>query len=177
MTAEKPYYGNHMFNIGLSIVALIILCIATLLPVSLEQKMLMTAGTSLLALSAVLEKDLFFATLQGIAMFGTLLAYTSLAMYIKSGAVIVLAIGAMIYFLKKETQKDFTVKIGAAALVALGVGFALSNPIVYLIGGVLIATYAYFSFRRGVQIALIFLILNIVFTITSAIGTYRFLMV
>ena len=173
---EKGCYGNHIFNIVLAIVALIILCVATLLPVSMEQKMLMTTGTLLLATSAILEKDLFFGTLQVIAVIGTLLAYTALDTYLKAGIIILLAGAAVVYFLKNEKQKDFTVKLGAAALVALGIGFSLSNPIVYLIGGVLIASYAYFSLKKGIQIALVFLILNIVFTITSAIGTYHFLL-
>jgi hypothetical protein len=157
----------------IGIIGFILTIAGTFLLPGNSQKVLFLLGSIFLFYSSFLEKHMFFAILEVIVLAGTLIAFAPVSMVLKAGLPIVMSILAIILLISRGMLKDPENILGFIGLLLLAIGYAISNPIVYLISGVLLAIYSYFSYRRGARIALLFMILNSVFAITSAFGIYR----
>lgn len=155
-----------VFGLGLII-------FGTFLPPILAQKILFSSGCLLLLCSSIMEKHTFFAVLQVVALIGSLVAFTSFSPGLKAALPIAVSILALIFFITKGMLKQRENIFGCLGLLFLAAGYAVSNPIVYMLGGIFLSTYSYFSYRRGARIAMLFLVLNIVFTFTSMLAVYR----
>ena len=172
---SKPYIGNHIFNIILGIVGLGLFIVGTLMPGNPAQKYYFLLGAVLLTISSFLEKNVFFTVLEGIVVVDALMTFCALKPLVTAGITFVIIIATIIYFAKRGDFKERYLIVGTIGLVFLGLGVGLLNPIAYTIGGFFLVIYSLFSILKGFQIAILFLILNLIFTVTSAIGAYQWL--
>ncbi|MCK4608892.1 MAG: hypothetical protein KAT71_05390 [Gammaproteobacteria bacterium] len=166
----------NWFNIGLGVIGLLLIIVGTFLTPTTTQKLLFTAGSVFLLTSSVLEKHEFFAILQVVALCGTLVAFIPVGVMVKAAIPIILTIVAIIYFIRKGLLSDVVMILGCLGLLCLAAGYATSNPIVYFLGGIFLTIYSYLSYRRGHNIALLFTVLNAVFSITAGMAVYSLLM-
>ena len=172
---EKEYYGNHFINILIGVIGLLSFIVGTLMPGSPSQKVYFLIGAILLTVSSYLEKNVFFTVLEAILVIGSILTFLNLSTMTIAIITFVIVIITVIYFAAKGLFKERYLIFGTIGLFFLAIGVGTLNPIAYTIGGFFLVIYAYFSFKKGYQIALLFIILNAIFTITSAIGAYQWL--
>jgi len=164
--------NKKYLNISIGVLGLILVIAGTFLPPQLTQKLLFIFGVFLLIISSALEKHQFFAILETVVLVGSLVAFTSMSMATKVVIPIAFSILAIIYFATRGMLRDYVSIIGCIGLLFLATGFAISTPIVYFLGGLALTIYSYISYCRGASIALLFTILNAVFTVASAIAIF-----
>ena len=172
---KKEYHGNHAINILVGVIGLLSFIVGTLIPGSPLQKYFFLAGAILLTISSYLEKNVFFTVLEAIVTIGAILTFLSLSNITIAVITFIIVIITVLYFAAKGLFKERYLIIGTIGLFFLAIGVGTLNPIAYTIGGFFLTIYAYFSFKKGYQIALLFIILNAIFSITSAIGAYQWL--
>ena len=172
----KTYRGNHIFNIVLGVIGLALLCAGTLTAHIPEiQRFLFLFGALLMTISSYLEKNVFFTFLEGILTIDAILSFTSLSNIAIGIITFIIVVVVIIYFTINGSFKERYLIVGTIGLFFLALGVGILNPISCMIGGFLLIIYAYMAFKKGIQIAFLFIILNIIFTITAAIGTYQWL--
>ena len=172
---KKAYIGNHLVNILIGIVGLLIFIVGTLMPGSPHQRDCFLAGGILLSLSSFLEKNAFFTVLEGIIVIDAILTYFTKSNTLITIITVLMVILTIVIFAVKGSFKDKSLMVGTVGLIFLALGVGLLNPICYTIGGFVIVIYSICGIMRGLQIAWLFLILNAIFTVTSAIGAYEWL--
>ncbi len=172
-TYKKPYIGNHVLNIIIGIAGLLFFIVGTLMPGSPYQKDFFLTGGALLALSSFLEKNAFFTVLEGIIVIDAILTYLPISNTVITVLTALMVVLTIIIFAAKGSFKDKSLLIGTVGLIFLALGVGLLNPIAYTLGGGVIVIYSIIGIMRGSQIAWLFLILNAIFTVTSAIGAYE----
>lgn len=152
-----------------------LLCIyGTLIPSgSLIQKFYFFISGGLLLLSALMERQPFFIILEIIIVVGTFAAFLPISEALKATIPIVLSIIGIIYLAKHGYLREFYLITGCLGLAFLAAGFAISNPIIYFAGGILMSYFSFVSYQRGVSIAIVWGILNLFFAVTASIGVYR----
>jgi len=170
----STHLGSHRVNVAIGIVGMLLVIAGTLLPADLTQKLYYLLGAGLMLISATLERQRFFIILEIIIVAGTAVALTSLSGITKEAVPLLLSILALSYFAVRGELKDPLTLFGTIGLIVLAIGFAITNPIIYLVGGLLLAIYSYGSFRRGVKIAMIWAVLNAIFVVTSIVAVWRF---
>lgn len=168
---QKTNWGN----LSLGVLGLLILCFASMQPVTLMQKTAITLGCVLLLISSILEKNRFFTILEILAVLSASIAFLPIHAGIKTAIFAIAGLISVIYLIKKGILKSFLDYIGGAGLLFLALGFAVSNPLIYFAGGFFLIIYSLHDFFRGAKIALIFAILNAFFIISAGIGVYRML--
>ena len=171
----KAYHGNHLVNILIGIIGLLFFIVGTLMPGNPCQRYLFLAGAIFLTLSSYLEKNVFFTVLAAILVIDAILTFLNLPILAITIITFIIVIVTVIFFAVKGSFKERYLIIGTIGLFFLAMGVGTLNPIAYTIGGFFLVIYSYYSFKKGYQIALLFIILNAVFTITSAIGAYQWL--
>ncbi|HBM16450.1 MAG TPA: hypothetical protein DD381_08955 [Lentisphaeria bacterium] len=171
----KPYIGNHIVNILIGIAGLLVFIVGTLMPGSPIQKECFLIGGILLCFSSFLEKNAFFTVLEGIIVIDAVLTYFPLSNMVIAIVTAILVVVTIIVFAIKGSFNDKSLLVGTLGLIFLALGVGLLNPIYYTIGGLVIVIYSIFGILNGLQIAWLFLILNAIFTVTSAIGAYEWL--
>ena len=161
-------------NTSLGILGLTLTIIGTFLDPNLIQKTFFISGASLLLVSSILEKASFFIILEIIVLAGTLVAFFPISTIAKAGVPVTLSIVSIIYLAKQGILHDRVNIVGCLGLLFLATGFAISNPIIYFLGGLTLSIYSYLSYRVSqLTIALLFAILNAVFTVTSVISIIK----
>ncbi len=160
-------------NLSLGVIGLTLIIIGNFLPPLLVQKELYMLGSVFLLTSSILEKHTFFVILQVVVLAGTIIAFAPIGAVFKAAVPIGLSIIAIIYFITQGMLKDLHSIVGIIGLVFLAAGYAISNPIIYLLGGFFLAIYSFISYRHGHKIGLIFFILNVVFTCTAGVAVYH----
>jgi hypothetical protein len=175
--------GSNILNknsLIIGIIAMILLVIGTIVEGgSLLQKLLIVIGAPVLGYSAYLNKQKMFLTLQTVATIGAILAFFNnlpiLLRYIIMVGSGIIGIG---YLIKTNYLKeDSWWPLGGLGLLSIAVGFAtdaLSYPILFNsllgFGGILVAIYSAVGFfHLKVKIAIIWFVLNIMFSITPMI--------
>ncbi|MFN7098538.1 MAG: hypothetical protein ACK4PR_13440 [Gammaproteobacteria bacterium] len=165
--------GKLQIKLLIGLVGMLIVIAGTLVSAGMTQKVLYLVGAVLMLTSAALERHSFLVILQIVIVSGTVVAFTSWPEFIKAMIPIMFSIIALLYFYFTHALEDWITRIGCAGLIAIALGFADSNPFIYLIGGVLLAIYGVGSYRRGVKIALLWAILNAIFALTSLVAIFR----
>jgi hypothetical protein len=171
----KEYYGNHFINILIGVIGLLAFIVGTLMLGLPCQKVFFLVGSILLTISSYLEKNIFFTVIEGIATIDAILTFTLLSNTTIAIITFIIVILTVLYFVAKGAFKERYLIIGTVGLFFLAMGVGTLNPIAYTLGGFFLVIYSYFSFRKGSQIALLFIILNSIFTLTSAIAVYEWL--
>lgn len=128
-------------------------------------------GSALLLLTAAYYRILFFIALEMILIAGHGAVLLDIGSKIQVALPLLLCIQLLFFYFFSGQIKNPLVLIGIAGIGALSVGFAYQNQWVFLIGGLAIATYAFFIAQKN-KVALIWAILNVAF---SFIAIYKLL--
>ncbi len=169
----KSHFGSHLLNVIIGVIGMLLVIYGTLLPVGTPQKAYYLIGAGLMLVSAILERQQFFIILELIIVAGTAIAFAHISNLYKEALPLALSFAALTYLGFRGELKDKLTLFGGMGIIVLALGFAITNPLVYLVGGALLTVYSYFSWKRGVRIAIIWAVLNAVFVLTSVSDVYR----
>ncbi len=164
---------SNRINIGISIIGLVMIIVGAVLSPTITQKVLFAGGAMFLLIASCVDRAEFFAILNGIVLLGTAIAFFHVTITVKLillGLASVIALG---YLSKRDYIKTIIDIIGCVGLLLLAFGYAVSNPFIYLFGGLFLTIYSYKAYKDGVRIGLIFAILNAIFTVMALIGILR----
>lgn len=169
----KPF-GNHYVNLFIGVIGMVILSYANLLAqASPTQKAYYLIGAILLFISSLLERQLFFTILQVVLISGTAVAFATLPVFVKAAIPLVLSIIAIIYFFMTGLLRDHLTFFGCVGMLFLAAGYAVSYPIFYFLGALIVMIFSFVSYSRGVTLGLLWGILNAIFTITAGMAVYH----
>lgn len=163
------------YSLHISVVAMVLLVIGTFIQGGMTQKILFVIGAPILALTAYLNGQKMLMTLQTVITIGSILVFfEGLSPIVRYSIIIGSGIIGIAYLIKIDYyEKDKWWPMGGLGLLAMAFGFATNAaafPILFnsflLFGGALIAAYSAIAFfLLNDKIAVIWLILNIIFTI------------
>jgi hypothetical protein len=172
-SVPKPF-GNHYVNLFIGVVGMLILSYANLLAqASPAQKTYYLTGAILLFISSLLERQLFFTILQVVLISGTAVAFATLPVFVKAAIPLVLSIIAIIYFYISGLLRDRLTFFGCAGMLFLAAGYAVSYPVFYFLGALIVMIFSFISYSRGVTLGLLWGVLNAIFTITAGLAVYH----
>lgn len=157
----------------LGIIGLIGLCIAIPLAGGLLKNVLNIIGFLGLILYARVGKNDLFFYFEIVALIGYLLNIAEISNSFKYPLMIILSIAALIKVLSKAEFRQWYTIFGVIGLGGLVYGYLAFSNLGYTIGGVGMAIYSFIGFYQGVQIALIFGLLNVIY---GGISIYMLLM-
>lgn len=177
-------YISKYWPILIGIIAMLFLVYGTLSESGSQiQKILFVVGAPMLGLTAYFSKQKMFTILQLVATLGAVLAFfpglSAEFKYLLMGAA---AIFGLIYLERAKCFENSKLElIGALGLISIAVGFAtdsLTSPFLFGIflglGGILVALYSAIQFfNYKIKIALIWLVLNILFSINPLLLIFR----
>jgi hypothetical protein len=163
LSHSKPKWSS----IQIGTIGLFCAIIGNLYPATMLQKHLYLAGGVLLFISALLEKEEYFITLEVVVIISALLAYLSEYNELKMAVPLFLSFMSVAYLYYRKLLGSTLSLLGVAGLVFLGLGYATLNPLIYLTGGLVLTLYSTLSYFKGVGIALLWAILNAVFAMTA----------
>jgi hypothetical protein len=170
---HKPHFGNHAFNLFIGVVGMLISSYGNLIHQLHTQKWCYFFGASLLLVSSLLERHKFFIALQIIIVAGTITAFTPFSFLLKAAIPIILSAITIIYFAITKQLEDKLTLLGSLGIAFLAAGYAVSRPIVFFFGAVVLMIYSFISYRRGAAIALIWALLNVIFAATATVAIYH----
>ena len=147
--------------------------VGSILPDSEAQKWLFLANALLMTPLPLAKKDVMLSALQVVSLSGAIVGVVTLTDQLQIGlpiAVAFLVTGGLIW---QNELESLCHRLGAAGIAVLAIGYATQEPLAYLLGGLILTVYTWLSFREGSRIALLWFILNAVFTITSTWACYQ----
>lgn len=130
-------------------------------------------GAIFLFIPAALEKSIFFSILEAILIVGATMAFLPVSIVVKSVISIGLGVIAAIYFGISGQLRDYLTWLSVLGILLGTWGYAITNPILYFCAGATLTTYAFCSYRRGDKIALVFFILDSLFTLTAFLEIFK----
>lgn len=157
-------------SIQIGILGLLCAIIGNLYPATMLQKHLYLAGGVLLFISALLEKQEYFIALEVVVIVSALLAYLPGHDPLKMFTPVLLSLVSFAYLYHRGMLSSSLNYVGVAGLLLLGLGYATLIPLIYFAGGVVLTIYSTASYFKGVNIAILWAILNLVFSITALIS-------
>jgi len=163
LSLPKPKWSS----IQIGTIGLLCAIIGNLYPATMLQKHLYLAGGVLLLISALLEKEEYFITLEVVVIISAFLAYLSGYNELKMAVPLFLSLMSIAYLYYRKLLGSALSFLGVAGLVFLGLGYATLNPVIYFAGGLVLTLYSTLSYFKGVGIALLWAILNAVFAMTA----------
>lgn len=173
-TLNVPKATYNLTNLSIGIIGMLLATYANLLhQMPLLQKSFYFMGAVLMLVSSTLEKQRFFMVLQLVIVGSTAIAFAPLAPVIKTSFSIVCSVIAILYFITTGQCKDKLTTFGCLGIAILAIGYAVTNPIIYLFGSIALFIYSLLSYQRGIKIAIVWVIMNIVFSITAAIAVWE----
>lgn len=173
MNHKKGPIGNHRFNLFLAVIGLLLATYGNFLPFTNTQKYVYLFASIFLLASSILERQLFFVLMQIVVLSGTTIALLSIHSFFKLLVPFSFSMIACLSFAATGALKEHATKIGCIGMVLLALGYAVSHPIIYLLGGASLTVYSAIAYKRGVDVALVFAILNAVFTVTASVAVYH----
>lgn len=168
VSVNKPNVKWSAIHIG--VIGLLCAIIGNMYPATMLQKHLYLAGGVLLMISALIEKQEYFITLEVVVIVSALLAYLPDHGTLKMAVPLLLSLFSIGYLYSRGLLKSPASLLGVAGLVFLGLGYATLNPYIYLCGGVVLTAYSAISYYQGVRIALLWAILNAIFSFTALLA-------
>ncbi len=165
MNLVKTNYCSWSMIIGT--LGLILAIIGNFYLDSLLQKYLYFFAAVLLTGSAVLEKQTFFIILEIIVVVSTAIAFIPGYMLFKAAIPLLLSAIFLGNYLSSPQNRDILNLTGALGIILLALGYAIIHPAIYLAGGVVLTIFSSIAFARGVRIAILWAILNAVFSVTA----------
>ncbi len=146
------------------------------IPPSTTRDTCFVAGSVLMLITSAAEKESFFTALQLIILAGAGAAFTPFTTLVKAIFPITTAIVCLGYFAYTGKLKCRLTQFGCLGIIILALGYAVSNPFLYLAGGSILAVYSFASFKQGVEIALLWAVLNTVFAGAALYNIVRFVL-
>ena len=161
-----------MILIGLACLGMACGIVGSILPMSEAQKWLFLANTLLMTPLPFAKKDTMLSALQIVSLSGAAVGVLTLInpLQIVLPLAVALLVTGFLYW--KDKLDSWKNRIGAAGIAALALGYATQQPLVYLLGGLILTVYTWLSFRAGSGIALLWFVLNVVFVMTSIWASY-----
>lgn len=150
-----------------------ILIIAALLCSDLrQQRWLFFLGAIGMTLMAFLEKHKLFIGLQLVIISGTITAFLPVDSIIKGGIPFLVSLPILYRLYREKILDTKRRRLGAFALLTLGIGYAVQHVVIYFIGGALISVFSFLELYSGFRPAVIWLTLNLIFTTISGISIF-----
>ncbi|WP_010598030.1 hypothetical protein [Rickettsiella massiliensis] len=84
-----------------------------------------------------------------------------------------LSVFVILFLFKKGLLDDIWNKIGCLGLIFLAIGYAITYPAIYFLGGLFLTLFSFAAVRKGVMLGWIWGCLNAVFTLTSGIALFK----
>jgi len=165
----------HQITFTLAIIGLLITIAGNFFDISITKKLCYLIGALILLITALMESNTFFTVLETILSIGAGVAFLPISFIWKSGIPISLGVLAATYFSFSGQLKDYLTWLSITGVLIVTWGYALTNPMLYVVGGAIVTVYSFCSFRRGETIALVFGILNSIFTLTALLEVLRIL--
>jgi hypothetical protein len=142
-----------------------LLTIAALVLAEAEfQRTFFAVGALGMTLTALLEGHRLFIGLQLIVLSGTVAAFLPLSVMAKGFVPLAASIPTLGFLAMHKSLNTRNDWFGSLALATLGVGYAVQHPLGFFVGGALISIFSAIELRRGFKPAVIWLVLNLVFT-------------
>lgn len=148
----------------LGLVGLIGLCIAIPLPAGTVQNSLNVIGIIALILYAKFGKNEFFMYLELVVLLGTILKILNVSNTVLITALVVATILSLIKVFRNPSYREWSAIFGIIGLAGLVYGYSTLSNWGYAIGGVSSAIYSFIAFRNGLKSALIFTVLNLIYS-------------
>ncbi|MBA2656872.1 MAG: hypothetical protein H0U70_07780 [Tatlockia sp.] len=125
-------------------------------------------GSSLLLITALHFKLIYFIALELIiiAGHGASFLHIGTTMQVAMPSLLTLQLLAF-YFLSGQLNNIYLL-VGIAGIALHSAGFAYANQWIFFFGSLLIAIYAFYAYFKGKKVALLWAILNSLFTLTAA---------
>lgn len=169
--SEKARVRGNLLLGGLGVVLTIL---GVVVGASLVQKSLFFLGALALLMTAIRDNHKYFILLEVVVIIGTLVAFFPISPFVKGSIMLTLSLIAL-WALKNELQLESGVAwVSVAGILVLALGYAVSDPWIYLVGGILLTIYALAELQKGVQIAWFWLVLNGLFSISAVLAVLNF---
>lgn len=165
--------GNPSLNIALGVIGMLIIITGTLITSLYTQKLCYLIGGLFLLLSSLLERQLFFSLFQIVISSSALIAFSPIPAFYKTLLPIGLSILVIAYFIRQGKFKDPLNRLGCLGLIFLAIGYAITHPLVYFLGALCLTAFSFSAFKQGIQLGLVWGILNAVFSLTAGMATYK----
>lgn len=125
-------------------------------------------GSSSLLVTAIYYKLTFFIALELILLSGHGAKLLGLGVVSQTFLPILLSFQLLVYYLLSGQLKNIYRLLGIIGISMLSIGFSYSHLWVFFLGSLFVATYALHNVYTGKNIALIWGVLNSIFTFTMA---------
>lgn len=133
------------------------------------QRWLFLLGALGMTLMALLEHHKLFIALQMVIISGTLTAFLPTEDLVKGFIPVFVSLPILYLLYTRGMLGTWGRRLGALALITLGVGYAAQHPLIYFLGGLLVSLFSLLELHSGFRPALIWLSLNLIFTSLAGI--------
>ncbi|MCP0913265.1 hypothetical protein NKV53_02635 [Legionella sp. 27cVA30] len=155
-----------IFFIFLGIIGALIILLGFKQPPTAAQ-IYYVAGASLLLTTAVYFKLTYYIALELILLAGHGAILLGIGPVLQASLPIMLSLQLLVYYLLSGELRIFRL-IGITGIALLSIGFAYADPWIFFFGSLSIAVFAMYNVYQGRHIALLWAILNLVFTFGTA---------
>jgi hypothetical protein len=168
----KKYFDN--FGLLVGIIGLVIFMFGLTEHNINNKNAIVLSATTLLFISAIVQKEPFFRGLQCIAFISASMVFFNTPQSINLSIFALLSLAfATFYF--RNTKIDIINICAFIGLVSLCLGILLVNNYFMMLCGIFLSIYAIFSIRKGFSVGWVFLVLNILFALIAANTLYNFI--
>ncbi len=155
------------------VIGMALTLLGLLLPIGFEQRVVFLLGALGPTLTAYLEYHKLFLVLQAVVVSGTLVAFFQLASYVKISIPFFIAIPVLLLLKKQAVLSTANDIFGAVSLLLLSAGYATQEMLFLFLGGFAVSIYSAIEWRKGFAPALIWLVLNVIFTTLAAVSLFK----
>ena len=132
------------------------------------QRWIFLSGAAVMTGVAVAGRHKLFVGFQLVVLCGTLAAFAALPPAGKAAVPVLGAVPVVLWLFHAGVLKNAANVMGAAALALLAIGYATQHPMGFFLGGGLVTAFSLVEFRRGFKPAIIWALLNAMFTASAA---------
>jgi len=162
-----------MFPIILASIGMLCGIVGSVFPMLPAQKWLFLANAFLMTPLPLVRKDTMLSALQVVSIVGAVVGAVTMTKPLQYGLPIGTAAVAVGFLWWSGDLCNWRNRIGSCGIAALATGYATQNPIIYLIGGLVLCVYTWLAFKDGQKIALLWFTLNGIFVFTSIWAVVR----
>lgn len=124
-------------------------------------------GSFLLLLTAIHYRLYFFVALEIILISGHTSFLLGIGTILQVALPILLCFQLLFYYFFSGQTRDFSIYIGIFGIGFFSVGFSIQSQWIFFLGSLSIAIFAFFEVLRSNKISFLWLILNLMFAITT----------
>lgn len=124
-------------------------------------------GSMLLLFTALHFRLIYFIALELIIMSGHCAALLHIGTILQIAMPSLLTLQLLAFYCLSGQLNNIYLLIGIAGIAFHSIGFAYENQLIFFLGSISIATYSFYLYRKGKKVALLWAILNSLFTLTA----------